>query len=106
MLTAELYARGRGVAAAAGPPRVAQRVEHEPLLLAQPGHDRHRKCGEHHFLLVADHAPGDLAAEPVLGLPGDLDPLLPRVLAEPAAGALDPGGAPPPPRAPRGGGRP
>src|ERR1700756_4735641 len=78
-------APGERVAPAPGDPGVHERVEHEAFRLAQPGHHRYRECGEHHLLLAADDAPGDLLAEPVLGLTGDIDPLLACLLAEPAS---------------------
>src|SRR5262249_40213919 len=73
-------APGERVTAATGHPRVDERVEHPALALAQPGHNRHGKCGEHHFPALAHHAPGNLAAEPPLRLAGDLDPRLPPPL--------------------------
>ena len=70
-----------------------QGVEHLPLGLAQPGHDRHGEVGEEHPLARRPDAPGDLAVEPVLGLAGDRDPLLAGALAElpgPAVGRRGP----------------
>src|SRR5215469_6838994 len=81
----QAHAPGERVTAAAGHPGVHERVEHPALGLAQPGHDRHGKCGEHHFPALAHHAPGHLAAEPPLRLAGDPDPRLARLLTEPAA---------------------
>src|SRR5690606_40926126 len=50
---------------------------------------RSRECGEHHSLAAAGHAPGDLLAEPPLGLLGDLDAALPGLLAEAPDEAVD-----------------
>jgi len=88
MLPHQAHAPGERVAPAAGYARVDQRVQDQPLRLPEPGHHRHGEGGEHHLLVVTDDPPGHLAAEPVLGLPGDLDPLLAGVLAEPAAAAF------------------
>src|SRR5262245_61279886 len=60
-------------------------VEDAPLRLAEPGHHRNGKCGEHHLVGVTDNAPGHLAAERVLRLPGDLYPRVTGLLPEPAA---------------------
>ena len=62
--------------AAAGHPARDQRVEHQPLRLAQPGHHRHRQAGEHLPGAAGQRAPGHLAAVAVLGLAGHRDPLL------------------------------
>src|SRR5258708_33339911 len=89
VLADQPHAPGKRVAAAPGDASVDERVEDEPLRLAEPGHHRHPECGEHHLLLGADDAPGDLAAEPVLGLASDAAPLLTRLLAAPPAAAPD-----------------
>src|SRR5215471_7384696 len=81
------HAPGERIAAAAGHAGLDERVEHPALGLAQPGHDRNGKCGEHHFPALADHAPGHLAAEQPLRLPRDPDPGLAGLLAEPPAPA-------------------
>src|SRR5690606_4209085 len=47
------------------------------------------ECGEHHSPAAAGHAPGDLLAEPPLGLLGDLDAPLPGLLAEAADEPVD-----------------
>src|SRR2546429_3510893 len=107
VLADQAHAPGERVAAAAGHPGVHQRVEDAPLRLAEPGHHRDGKCGEHHLVVVTDNAPGHLAAERVLRLPGDLYPGVTGLLTEPAAAAdggrlgLGPG---PLPRPLRGGG--
>ena len=64
----------------------------------------HRERGEHHLPAAARDAPGHLAAEPVLGLAGDLDPELARLLAEPPAPPSAAAAARPPtrPRRPAG----
>src|SRR5262249_25533109 len=86
VLADQPHAPGERVTAAAGAPGVHERVQHAPLRLAEPGHHRDGKCGEHHLAAVTDHAPGHLAAKRVLRLPGDLDPRVTRLLAElPAA---------------------
>src|SRR5215472_8298175 len=87
VLADQPHAPGERVAAAAGHPGVHERVEDAPLRLAEPGHHRDGKCGEHHLVVVADDAPGDLAAERVLGLPGYLYPRVAGLLTEPAAAA-------------------
>src|SRR5215470_2267037 len=85
VLADQPHAPGQRVAAAAGHPGVHQRVEDAPLRLAEPGHHRDGKCGEHHLVGVTDNAPGHLAAERVLRLPGDLYPRVTGLLPEPAA---------------------
>src|SRR5215472_16030858 len=87
VLADQPHAPGERVAAAAGHPGVHERVEDAPLRLAEPGHHRDGKCGEHHLVVVADDAPGNLAAERVLSLPGYLYPLVAGLLTEPAATA-------------------
>src|SRR2546430_16931176 len=107
VLADQPHAPRERVAAAAGHPGVHQRVEDAPLRLAEPGHHRDGKCGEHHLVGVTDNAPGHLAAERMLRLPGDLYPGVTGLLTEPAAAAdggrlrLGPG---PLPRPLRGGG--
>src|SRR5215472_5808990 len=83
VLPDEPHAPGERVAAAAGHAGLDEGVEHPALRLAQPGHDRHGKCGEHHFPALTDHAPGDLAAEQPFRLSRDPDPDLTGLLAEP-----------------------
>src|SRR5262249_60571186 len=85
VLPDQAHAPGERVAAAAGRPGIDERVEHPALGLAQPGHNRGGKCGEHHFPPLAHHAPGNLTAEPPLRLARDPDPRLPRLLTEPPA---------------------
>src|SRR5215831_1335400 len=87
VLADQSHAPGERVAAAAGHPRVHERVEDLPLRLAEPGHHGDGKCGEHHLVVVTHNAPGHLAAERVLRLPGDLYPGVPGLLTEPAAAA-------------------
>src|SRR5262245_35734875 len=87
VLADQPHAPGQRVAAAAGHPGVHQRVEDAPLRLAEPGHHRDGKCGEHHLVGVTDDAPGHLAAEGALRLPGDLYPRVTGLLPEPAAAA-------------------
>src|SRR6202042_407786 len=82
VLAGQPHAPGERVGPAAGDPGVHQRVEHAPFRLAQPGHDRNGQGGEHFVMAGAARPPGDLAAEPLLGLARDLDPLLARLLAE------------------------
>src|SRR5579871_1046463 len=76
---------GECVAAAAGHAGLDERVQHPALGLAQPGHHRDRKCGEHHFPSLGHHAPGHLAAEPQFRLVGDPDPGVTGLLAKPPA---------------------
>src|SRR6516162_9551519 len=78
-------APGERVTAAAGHPGLDERVEHPALGLAQPGHDRYGKCGEHHLPALGHHAPGHPSAESPLRLAGDPDTRLPRLFAEPPA---------------------
>src|SRR5690242_9711335 len=92
VLSGQPHAPGQRVAAAAGHARLDQRVEHPAFGLAQPGHDRDGQRGEHLGHARAGDAPGHLAPELVLGLPGDLDPAAPGLLAEPADPALGGGG--------------
>ena len=74
---------GQRVRSGAGHAGVDQRVEHDPLRLAQARHHRHRGHGEQ-LLGVADpRPPRDLAAVAVLGLAGDLDALVAGGLPEP-----------------------
>src|SRR5215472_11233824 len=87
VLADQSHAPGERVAAAAGHPRVHERVEDLPLRLAEPGHHGDGKCGEHHLVVVTHNAPGHLAAERVLRLPGDLYPGVTGLLTEPAAAA-------------------
>src|SRR5215471_8282484 len=87
VLADQPHAPGERVAAAAGHPGVHERVEDAPLRLAEPGHHRDGKCGEHHLVIVTDDAPGHLAAERELRLPGDLYPGVTGLLTEPAAAA-------------------
>src|SRR5215470_16135680 len=98
VLADQPHAPGKRVAAAAGHPGVHERVEDAPLRLAEPGHHRDGECGEHHLVVVTDDAPGHLAAERVLRLPGDLYPRVAGLLTEPAAaadgGRLGPGPGP------------
>src|SRR5258706_470196 len=63
----ETHAPRQGLAAAAGDAGVDERVEHGALGVAQPRHHGHRQMGEQVALAVDLHAPGHLAAEPVLG---------------------------------------
>src|ERR1700722_10468517 len=70
----------------AGDAGVDERVEHPPLGLAEPGHDRDGQRGEHLGDRAAARAPGDLPAELALCLARYLDPARAGVLAEP----LDP----------------
>src|SRR6266567_2666071 len=67
---------------------VNQGVEHQALWLPEPRHDRHRERREHDRPVPGTHAPRHLAAVGVLGLLRDLDPVLPGLLAEPAAAAV------------------
>src|SRR4051794_2916644 len=74
-----------------GHARVDKGVEHQPLALPQPRHDRHRQGGEQLAVLTARGAPGNRPAVPLLRSVGDPHPLLPRLLAEPRD-APGPGG--------------
>src|ERR1022692_4429573 len=88
VLAGQPDAPARRIPAAGAPPGAHQRVEPPPLGLAEPGHHRHRQCGEHHLPVVTDDAPGDLPAECVFCLAGDLDPGLTGLLTEPAGTAV------------------
>ena len=67
---------GQRVRPGPGHPGVDQRVEHDPLGLAQPRHHRHRRVVNSSTVLAQPRAPGDLALVAVLGLAGDLDALV------------------------------
>ena len=67
---------GERVGARPGDPGVDEGVEHLPLGLAQPGHDRCGDVGEERGGAAEVGAPRDLALVAGLGLEGDLDPLL------------------------------
>src|SRR3954471_1310442 len=82
VLADQPHTPGQGVTAAARHTGLDERVQHPPLRLPQPRHHRHRELGEHHRLGSALDAPRHLAGEPVLGLTGDVDPLLARLLTE------------------------
>ena len=75
---------------ASGRRRVDERVEHQPLRLAEPGHRRCGDVGPELVVLADRNAPRDLALEPVLRLLGDLHPLVAGLLAE-RRGAAGPG---------------
>ena len=80
----EPHAPRERVAAAACDPRLDQGVEHPTFRQPQSGHGRHAERREGHPLVGADHAPAHRAAEPMLGLVGDLHAPGSRVLPEPA----------------------
>ena len=88
VLADEAHAPGQRVRPAAGDSCVDEGVEDQALALAQPGHHRHGQVGEHDAHRAALGPPGDLAAEPVLGLAGDRDPFVPGVLAEAGDAAM------------------
>src|SRR5450759_3031231 len=52
------------------------------LRMPEPGHHRHAEGGEDPGLVAAHRAPGDLAPELPLSLPGDPNPLIPGLFAE------------------------
>src|SRR5215471_17898035 len=85
VLADQAHAPGECVAATAGHAGLHERVQHPALGLAQPGHHRDRKCGEHHFPPLAHHAPGNLAVEPHLRLTRDPNPRIPGLRTEPPA---------------------
>src|SRR5580658_4309581 len=93
VLADQSHAPGKRVAAAPGYPGLDQRVKDHALGLPQPGHHRYRERGEHHSAIPGPNTPRDLTPEGVLGFMGDLDPLLPGLLAEPATAALPGGGS-------------
>src|SRR5690606_30970230 len=76
------HAPGERVAAAAGDPGVHEGVQDAAFGLAEARHDRHRESREHLPPAAAVHAPRHLVPEALLGLAGDGDAALPRVLAE------------------------
>src|ERR1022692_58996 len=78
----------QGIASAARHAGFHQGVEYQALWLPEPGHDRHGERGEHDRPVCGTHAPRHLAAVGVLSLLRDLDPVLPGLLAEPAAAAV------------------
>src|ERR1700722_20882217 len=98
VLTDQAHAPRQRIASAPGYAGIDEGVKYEPLGLPEPGHHRHRERGEHHLPPGAVHAPRDLAAERVLGFPGNLDAAIPRLLAEAAAEAVCGRPRPPPPR--------
>ena len=93
------HAPGQRVRARPGDAGVDQGVQRQPLRLPQPGHHRRRDVGPQLLVLADPQAPRDLLPEPVLGLAGDLDPLLPGLGPEalgpagPRLGGLDVGPA-------------
>src|SRR5271165_4735607 len=93
VLSGQSHAPGQRVAATARHTRVDERVEDPAFGLTQPGHHRNRECGEHLSHVRAGDTPRHLAPELVLGLPCDLDPAAPGLLAEPADPAFG-GGRP------------
>src|SRR5262249_11210947 len=82
VLADETNAPGQRVAAAPRHTRVDHRVAHSPPGLPRPRHHRHGQRGEHDDGSAALDAPGDLAAEAMLGLTRDVDTLLARTVAE------------------------
>src|ERR1700739_109771 len=83
VLAGQPDAPGESIGPGAGDARVYQGVEYPPLRLAESGHNRARQRGEHLGHVAAARPPGDLPAELALGLPRDLDPPRPGLLAEP-----------------------
>ena len=82
LLGDELHAPRQRLATAAGDAAGDERVEHPPLVEAQPGHDRGRDIREDLFVVAARRPPRDMTTEGVLELLGNHDAGVAGLLAE------------------------
>src|ERR1700730_12114470 len=82
VLADQFHRPGQRIGARPGHARVDQGVEHLPLRLLQPRHDRDRDMGEQDPLATDVDTPGNLAAVAILRLVGDVHPFRPGFLAK------------------------
>src|SRR5438034_308369 len=78
----QAHAPGERLAPAAGHAAGDQRIQDGALVHAQARHHRHAQGGEDLGEVAAPCPPGHLAPELAFGVPGDPDPILPRLLPE------------------------